>query len=201
MFSDYTCCDQTSGPGRIQHTALSNPSFLLVLVVMLGLLVYCLPVSAASRLQGEPLPPQVAEMRDLILSAARSGQIDDLKAALDLNGVQPDFGAAEGVDQIAALKRSSGDGKGIEILAALGEILDLPPAAIPLGKDLENNLVYVWPYLAEKPLESLSDAEEVDLYRLVAITKAKEMREKKRWTWWRLTISADGTWQTFKKED
>jgi hypothetical protein len=27
------------------------------------------------------------------------------------------------------------------------------------------------------------------------------MREKKKWTWWRLTIGADGTWHSFKKAD
>ena len=80
----------------------------------------------------------------------------------------------------------------------MGEILDLPPAALPLGKDLENNLIYVWPYLAEKPLDTLSAAEQVDLYRLVPAAKVAEMREKKRWTWWRLVIGADGTWHMFK---
>ena len=137
----------------------------------------------------------------MILGAVRSGNADDLKAALDWNEVKPDLGFAPDVDQIAALKLASSDGQGRETLAALGEILDMPPAALPLGNDLENNLIYVWPYLAERPLDQLTAAEDVDLYRLVPAAKGAEMREKKRWTWWRAVIGADGSWHLFKKMD
>ncbi len=104
-------------------------------------------------------------------------------------------------DPIRALEAESADGKGHEILAALVEILSLPPATLPLGTDIENNLIYVWPYLAERPLDKLTPAEEVDLYRLVTPAKAAEMHEKKRWLWWRLVVAADGTWLTFKRLD
>ena len=147
----------------------------------------------------KPLPPQVAEMRDMILTAVYTGQIEDLKAAIDLNGVKPDLGGQSDDDPIATLKATSADKKGREVLAVLGEILEFEPAALPLGKDLENNIVYVWPYLAEKPLDQLRPPEEVALLRLVTAAKAAEMREKKRWLWWRITIGADGTWQSFKK--
>ena len=185
-------------PGQRRLPA-TNPA--RVVVVALAFVVHCLPVMAGGSVADRPLPPQVAEMRDLILSAVRSGHIEDLKAALDLNGVRPDFGTAAGDDPIAALKAVSADGNGSEILAALGEILDRQPAALPLGKDLENNLIYVWPDLAEKNLDQLTAAEVVDLYRLVPPGKALEMHEKKRWMWWRLAIGADGTWQAFKKAD
>ena len=130
-----------------------------------------------------------------------SKTLEDLKSALDWNEMKPDFGFAPTDDPITALAAASSDGKGLEILAVLAEILEMQPAALPLGKDLENNLIYVWPYLAETPIESLTAAEEVDLYRLVSGAKVAEMREKKRWTWWRLVIGADGTWQSFKKPD
>jgi len=71
----------------------------------------------------------------------------------------------------------------------------------PFGQDLENNIIYVWPYLAEVELDKLTPAQEVDLLRLVGAAEAKAMREKKKWTWWRLTIGADGTWHSFKKAD
>ena len=29
----------------------------------------------------------------------------------------------------------------------------------------------------------------------------REMREKKRWTWYRLAIGADGTWHSFEKQE
>jgi hypothetical protein len=39
----------------------------------------------------------------------------------------------------------------------------------------------------------LTPAQEVDLNRLTSPADAKAMREKKKWTWWRLSIGADGT--------
>jgi hypothetical protein len=147
------------------------------------------------------IPDHVTETRELILSAVRSASIDDLKSVLETSETKPDFGLAPGDDPIAALKKASADGNGRETLAAIAEILQLPPATLPLGKDIENNLIYVWPYLAEKPLDALSGPEEVDLYRLVPAAKVTEMREKKRWLWWRLVIGADGSWLMFKKMD
>ncbi len=99
------------------------------------------------------------------------------------------------------LKKLSADGEGREILAALANILAMDPAKVALGRDLENTAVYVWPYLAERPLDKLTPREEVDLYRLMPAAQAKAMREAKKWTWWRLAIGADGTWYTLQKRD
>ena len=146
-----------------------------------------------------PLPPQVEEMRQAILSAAHTGEIEDLREPFDWNEIKPDVSAPSGEDAIAYWKRTSGDGNGREVLAALAEILALHPAELPLGKDLENNIIYVWPYLAEMPLDKLTPAQEVELLTLVGPAEAKAMREKKKWTSWRLAIGADGTWHSFKK--
>jgi hypothetical protein len=83
----------------------------------------------------------------------------------------------------------------------LAEILPMRAAELPLGKDLENNIIYVWPYLAEMDLGKLTPAQEVELLQLVGPAEAKAMRDKKKWTWWRLTIGADGTWHSFKKAE
>ncbi|KAB2938585.1 MAG: hypothetical protein K8F92_19095 [Hyphomicrobium sp.] len=148
-----------------------------------------------------PLPAPVEEMRQAILAAAHSGNIEDLREPLDWNELKPEVAAAPGEDPIAYWKRTSGDGNGREILAVLADILPMRAAELPLGKDLENNIIYVWPYLAEMELDKLTPAQEVDLLRLVGPAEAKAMREKKKWTWWRLTIGADGTWHSFKKAE
>lgn len=148
-----------------------------------------------------PLPVPVEEMRQAILAAAHSGNIEDLREPLDWSEMKPVVAAAAGEDPIAHWKKTSGDGNGREILAVLAEILPMRAAELPLGKDLENNIIYVWPYLAEMDLSKLSPAQEVDLLQLVGPAEAKAMREKKKWTWWRLTIGADGTWHSFKKAD
>ena len=148
-----------------------------------------------------PLPVPVEEMRQAILAATHSGEIEDLREPLDWNEIKPEVAAPAGENPIAHWKKSSGDGNGREVLAALAGILSLHPAELPLGQDLENNIIYVWPYLAELALDKLSPAQEVELIRLVGPAEAKTMREKKKWTWWRLTIGADGTWHSFKKAD
>ncbi len=148
-----------------------------------------------------PLPVPVEEMRQAILSATHSGDIEDLREPFDWNEIKPEVSSPAGEDPIAYWKRTSGDGNGREILAAMAEILSLHPAELPLGQDLENNIIYVWPYLAEMPLDKLTPAQEVELLHLVGPAQAKAMREKKKWTWWRLTIGADGTWHSFKRSD
>jgi hypothetical protein len=154
---------------------------------------------AVKTAQGPGLTPQVTEMRNAILAAVQSGNIDELKLAIEWNEMPPEFGDAPISDPIGYWKRTSADGEGREILAVLGAILAMEPARLPIGRDPENNTVFVWPYLAEVPLDKLTPAQEVDLYRLMPVAEAKTMRSAKKWTWWRLSIGADGTWLTFMK--
>ncbi len=107
------------------------------------------PATAAAHKPAKPLPGPVAEMREAILAAAHAGRIEELRVPLDWNELKPDVSETTVDDPIAYWKKLSGDGEGREILAVLANILEMPPAQLPLGKDLENNIVYVWPYLAE----------------------------------------------------
>jgi hypothetical protein len=147
----------------------------------------------------QKLPIPVQEMRESILSAVRAGRIEELRHAYDLNELKPDLGAGPTNDPIAHWKKISGDGEGREILAALAEILETGYVALPLGRDLENNRVYVWPYFAEVPLDKLNPAQEVELLRLVPPAAAKEMKKNRRYAHWRIAIGADGTWHSFRK--
>jgi hypothetical protein len=157
------------------------------------------PVPAAkAKPIADGLPAQVAEMRDGILAAVKSGRIDDLKPAIDWNELPPTFATEPVPDPIAYWKKLSADGEGREILAG---IIEAGYATVPLGRDIENNKLYVWPRFAEQPLDKLSPEDEVQLYRLVPPALLKSMREKKKWSWYRLAIGADGTWQSFQKFD
>lgn len=159
------------------------------------------PLPPARPAKAKPLPAPVEEMRQAILAATRTGDIEDLLVPLDWNELTPDVAKEAVDDPIDYWKKISADGEGREVLAALANILEMRPAELPLGKDLENNIIYVWPYLAEAKLDQLTPAEQVDLLRLVPPEKAKEMRKANKWTWWRLTIGADGTWHAFTKPD
>ena len=155
--------------------------------------------AASVRYGSEGLPAPVLEMRDAILAAVKSGRIEDLKIAIEMNEMKPNFGDGPVPDPIAHLKQASGDGEGRDVLAALGNLLDAGYATLPLGRDLENNRIYVWPYFAETGLKDLTPAQEVELYRLVPPAAAQEMREKGRYNYWRVGIAADGTWHLMSK--
>jgi hypothetical protein len=145
------------------------------------------------------LPSPVAEMREAILAAVRSGNIEELRHAFELNELKPELGPEPVGDPVAFWKKISGDGEGREVLAVLAEILDAGYVAVPLGRDLENNRIYVWPYFAEVPLQKLTPAQQVELLRLVPPAAAKEMIQTGKYTYWRIAIGADGTWHHFRK--
>ncbi|MCB1505369.1 MAG: hypothetical protein KDJ47_10385 [Hyphomicrobiaceae bacterium] len=147
------------------------------------------------------LPRPVAEMIDAIMAAAHSGEIEDLRTAIEWNELPPALSGEKIDDPIAFLKAASQDGKGHQMLAIIADLLSVGPARQPLGRDPENTDVYVWPYLAELSLDKLSPAEEVDLYRIVPVDQIVKMRQQKRWTWYRLAIGADGTWHAFIQQD
>ncbi|MFT3731586.1 MAG: hypothetical protein QM780_09245 [Hyphomicrobium sp.] len=174
--------------------------FTLVVVAALTL-VHVSQALAEDQSATTKLPPHVADLRDVILTAARSGNIDELKSAFEVSGNVPDLGISPRSDPIRVLKDRSADPQGRDTLAAIVSILELPPAALPLGNDIENNLIYVWPGLSTRPIEGLTPPEQVDLYRLVSPELVAEMRKKRRWLWWRLVIAADGSWTLFRKGD
>lgn len=149
----------------------------------------------------DTLPTPVVEMRDAILAAARSGRIEEMQSAIALNELKPEFDAAPVPDPIAFWRKISGDGEGREVLADAINILEMPFAVVPFGKDIENNRIFVWPYLAETAIDKLTPPQEVDLLRIVSPDDAKTMKEKKKYTGWRIAIGADGTWHSFRKAE
>ena len=145
------------------------------------------------------LPPPVAEMRDAIISAARTGNFDELLIPIQWNELPPDFGAASVEDTIAAWKKSSPQGTGREWLALLINLLEAPYAVVPQGRDIENAKVYIWPAFGELPLDQLSPALEVEFLRLVSSADAQRMRAAGGYDGYGLAIGADGTWHAFNK--
>lgn len=176
---------------------------LLVVLALAGLVHSTLVARTACAADAPPLPPLVAEMRDRLLAAVASGQIDDLREPLEWNELpfmfRDESDGDSSADPIAYWKSISGDGTGRDILDDIGRMLALPPAKLAIGRDTENSAVHVWPYLSERPLDRLSLAEEKDLHTLMPTADAETMRAGRKWTWWRLVIGADGTWHALKK--
>ena len=147
------------------------------------------------------LPAAVAEMRDGILAAVKSGRIEDLQVPIAWNELPPAFAKEATPNPIEFFKKQSGDGEGREILAIIASLLEAGHTTVPTGKDVENNRLFVWPRFAELPLENLRPEDEVELYRLITPDMLKLMRKQKKWTWYRLVIGADGTWHSFSKAE
>ncbi len=154
--------------------------------------------SARRTLSSNDLPLPVAEMRETILAAARTGNIAEMKLALELNEMKPELAETNVTDPIDFWKKKSADGEGREILAVLWTLLESSFVAVPLGRDIENNKIYIWPAIAEKPFDLWTPRDNVELLRLVSSAEAGQMQSKKRYTGWRLAIGADGTWHSFK---
>lgn len=137
-------------------------------------------------------------MREMILTAARSGDIEALRPVLETNELKPtiSFGGAQ--DPIRFWKETSGDGQGREIMAVLSEILEMDFVIINAGT---SNEMYIWPYLAEMSLAKLNPAQQVDLYRLVTPKQVKAMKDFGGYVHYRLGIGRDGTWHYFVAGD
>ncbi len=145
----------------------------------------------------QSLPQPVAEIRAAILAAVDSGDIQELRTALDWNELKPEVADTAVADPIAYWRGLSSDGEGREVLRILGEILRQPFAVLPIGRDIENNRLYVWPRFAEVVGAHLTPAEAAAMRQLIPPAVLDEMARTGRYLFWRLAIGADGTWHSF----
>ncbi len=158
------------------------------------------PATPEIRDSTDGLPHPVIEMREAILAAVKSGNIEELLTPIEMNEIKPDFGNGPARDPIAHLKAQSTSGDGKDILAALEKLLEAPYAIVPLGRDLENNRIYMWPSFAETGVSNLTAEQQASLRALVPEQVAADMLAKGgSYNWWRVGIAADGTWHVFAK--
>src|SRR5262249_35224396 len=108
------------------------------------------------------LPPQVQRMRQAILQAAVTGDIEQLRIPIEMNEIPPVFGKPHHSGPIDYLKSVSADGNGREMLAVLFNILTAGYAITNPGTKDE---MIVWPYHAVVPLNALTPSQEVEIYR------------------------------------
>lgn len=139
------------------------------------------------------IPQAVARMRELIVEAAASGDIERLRPLLGKGDTQTLVGETEG-DPVETLKGLSGDPQGIEILAILLDVLSTGFVLVDKGTPDE---MFVWPYFTEKPLASLTPPEKVDLFRLVTAGDFAGMEEAGNYNFYRVGITPDGEWKFF----
>ncbi|MEF2550669.1 hypothetical protein VQ042_04720 [Aurantimonas sp. A2-1-M11] len=145
------------------------------------------------------LPRPVRDLRARLIAIARSGEIEKLAPYIEsgADGTVLSFGNA-GDDPIAFLKSASGDDEGIEILAILLEVLQSGHARVEPGTEDE---IFVWPYFTQRPIDSLTKPQLVELFELVTAGDYKAMREFGAYNFYRVGISPDGRLEFFVAGD
>ncbi len=143
------------------------------------------------------LPPEVQRMRQAILQAVTSGDIEQLRVPIEMNEIHPVFAKAPIADPIAHLKTMSADGNGREILAVLYNLLTTGYAITNPGTKEE---MIVWPYHAAIPLSGLNPSQEVEIYRFLTPARVKEMTAQGKYSFYSVGIGRDGVWHYFSSD-
>jgi hypothetical protein len=143
------------------------------------------------------LPPEVQRMRQAILQAVVTGDVEQLRVPIEMNEIHPVFAKSHIADPIAYLKSVSADGNGREMLAILFNILTAGYAITNPGTKDE---MIVWPYHAAVPLNALTPSQEVEIYRFLPPARLKEMIARGKYGFYSVGIGRDGVWHYFSFE-
>ena len=144
------------------------------------------------------LPKPVARIRQQIIDAAATGDPQQLRPIIDAQTPPPLFGPNDIGDPIGYLKLESGDEGGREILAILTEVLEAGFVHVDIGTPSE---VYLWPYFARVPIDSLTPRQLVELFKLVYAGDYEDMLSAGQYTYFRVGIAPDGTWRYFVTDE
>jgi len=141
------------------------------------------------------LPQPVRRMHDLIVEAAKSGEMEKLRPLLGLadSMTQLSFGEIDG-DPIEFLKGLSGDAEGQELLAILEEVLLAGFVHLEAGTP---NEIYVWPYFYGIPLDKLDARQRVELFKIVTAGDLDDMQQFGTYIFYRVGITPEGRWAFF----
>ncbi|MBW9112794.1 hypothetical protein JNB88_03910 [Rhizobium cauense] len=145
------------------------------------------------------VPEPVRKMREQIVEAAASGDLERLRPLLGTGAGQTQVTVGEPTDDpISTLKDLSGDPEGDEILAIMLDVISTGFVHIGQGTPDE---MYVWPYFAEKDLKALTPPERVELLRIVTAGDLADMQEFGGYNFYRVGITPDGKWKYFTAGD
>jgi hypothetical protein len=145
------------------------------------------------------VPEPVRKMREQIVEAAASGDLERLRPLMGTGTEQTQVTVGEPTDDpIGTLKDLSGDPDGDEILAIMLDIVST--GFVHVGQGTADDM-YVWPYFAEKDLKSLTPPERVELLRIVTAGDLSDMQEFGGYNFYRLGITPAGKWKFFTAGD
>ncbi len=144
------------------------------------------------------LPEPVRAMRQKLIDAAKSGDIERLRPLMKAQPKPPAVAFGDPGDPIEYLKQLAADAEGREILAILLEVLQSGYVHVGEGTDDDH---YVWPYFAEYPLNALTPEQLVELFTLLTAADYEDMKSYGAYTFFRVGIAKDGRWLFFLAGD
>jgi hypothetical protein len=165
------------------------------------------PGEAASDSGAEPpevqygfdiLPAPVRRLREQIIDAALTGDIEKLRPVFEANDGPPAMSTEPLGDPVEELRSLSGDPEGHEILAILIEVLEAGYVHVDVGTPEE---MYIWPYFARYPLTRLDGPQMVELFKLLTAGDYEDMKIYDIYLFYRVGIDPKGVWRYFLAGD
>lgn len=145
------------------------------------------------------LPEPVRRMRQLIMEAAKTGDLTKLAPLLGKGPTATELSiGGKDSDPVGYLRSVSGDQGGQEILAILLDVLDSGFVDMDKGTGDET---YVWPYFFTTPLKSLTPPQRVELFRIITAGDFEDMKAYGGYNFYRVGITPDGQWKFFLAGD
>jgi len=147
------------------------------------------------------LPASVVRIRDKILAACETGEVEALRVPIDWNETRPLFAKSgafkAGTDPIEILKALSFDRKGRETISLIRAIFAQPFVKITRGP----TTLYEWPAFARHPQPPASEEEARERWRCVRFADLMRSNAEGKPRATRIGIAADGVWHYFWSED
>ncbi|QGM96894.1 hypothetical protein [Methylocystis parvus] len=147
------------------------------------------------------LPAPVRAIRDKILAALETNDVEALRIPVDWNEVRPLFAKSgtfrAGTDPIEILKATSFDGKGRETISVFRAVLAQPYVTILRGPVT----LYEWPAFARADAPPANEEDAQARWRCVRFADLPRSNAERKPRATRLGVASDGVWHYFWSED
>ena len=144
------------------------------------------------------LPDAVKKTRDRLLEAAKAGNVNELRTIFK-DFAEPPIVSLDGEgDPVDHIVENSGDGKGLETLAILLEVLETGFVHRDEGEEGE---IYIWPYFVDVPPEDLKSNQLIELFQIITAGDYEDMLSYGAYIFYRAGITPNGDLKFFVAGD
>ena len=146
----------------------------------------------------QKLPDAVKKTRDRLLKAAKVGDVEELRKIFKDFSEPPIVSFDGDGDPVDHIVENSGDGKGLETLAILLEVLETGFVHRDEGEEGE---VYIWPYFVDVPPEDLKSEQLIELFQIITAGDYEDMVSYGTYIFYRAGIAPNGDLKFFVAGD